>query len=263
MAIELYENKGEKFFIIKDGDSVLKMTEEEFNRLKKNGKSPLLTRLWQQAKKERMAKGEKTPQTQPSFNVKDAVKNFLRTNGILELEKDRRLVAVAQLVSKIPWGEGRSIMDVLVLKKTGTCTGKHLLLQACFDELGIKYQPVVCTFRWGDQDIRYPENLKAILAEGEWEHGHNFVQVTQEDGSYTDLDVTWDSKLKPYGFKVLPDDWDGKTPFVAVDKIVRRWDGADVEADKKGLVESMSAETRERRGRFLKEFIKWVDSIHA
>lgn len=59
MAIELFENKAEHYFIIKDGSSVLKLTEAEFNALKKNGTSPLLRRLWDEAKGERR-KGQTT-----------------------------------------------------------------------------------------------------------------------------------------------------------------------------------------------------------
>jgi hypothetical protein len=53
MPIELYENKKERYFIIKDGNSVLKLTEDQFNAMKKDGKSPITRRLWEQAKKER------------------------------------------------------------------------------------------------------------------------------------------------------------------------------------------------------------------
>ncbi|MFH0862495.1 MAG: hypothetical protein V1875_05625 [Candidatus Altiarchaeota archaeon] len=53
MAIELFQNRAERFFIIRDGDAVLKVTEAEFDAMKKNGTSPLLRRLWDQAKKER------------------------------------------------------------------------------------------------------------------------------------------------------------------------------------------------------------------
>jgi|GEM_PF-3100168 len=53
MAIELFENRAEHYFVIKDGDAVLKLTEEEFNNLKADGRSPVLKRLWDQAKKER------------------------------------------------------------------------------------------------------------------------------------------------------------------------------------------------------------------
>ena len=56
MTIELFENKAEHFFIIKDGEAVLKLTQDEFNALKKRGTSPLLRRLWDQAKFERRQK---------------------------------------------------------------------------------------------------------------------------------------------------------------------------------------------------------------
>jgi hypothetical protein len=53
MAIELFENKAERYFLIKDGGAALKLSEADFNAMKKNGKSPLLTRLWEAAKRER------------------------------------------------------------------------------------------------------------------------------------------------------------------------------------------------------------------
>jgi len=53
MAVELFENRKEHYFIIKDGDSVLKLTADEFQAMRRSGTSPLLTKLWHQAKKER------------------------------------------------------------------------------------------------------------------------------------------------------------------------------------------------------------------
>lgn len=171
------------------------------------------------------------------------------------------MTEVAIMVSQIPWGEGRTVEEVLSTKKVGTCTGKHLVLQACLDELGIKYAQVVCTFRWGDQPIRYPESLRRILNEGEWEHGHNFVQI-ERNGSKVDLDITWNPELAQYGFLSLPSDWNGETSFVGVTNIIRRWDGADIGTMKKKLIESLDPATRERRERFLKTFIAWVAKLN-
>lgn len=196
------------------------------------------------------------------FNIKDEIRKYLRRNKILDLEKSKQLIAVVELVANISWGEGRTIEEAIIIKKVGTCTGKHLVLQACFDVLGINYKPVVCTFRWGNQPIKYPEKLKSILRHGEWEHGHNFVQVIAENKPPIDVDITWNSRLKPYGFKTFPENWDGKTSFVGVDKVIRRWDGADIRDMKKQLIESLSPELRERREQFLKEFIAWVASIN-
>lgn len=185
------------------------------------------------------------------------ISQFLEGLDLNELEESEKLVKVAQSVSAIPWGEGRTIEDVFT-KGVGTCTGKHKVLQACFDKLGIEYQPVVCTFKWGDQPVDYPQELKDILAEGEWEHGHNFVQL--KDG--TDLDVTWNKALAEHGFKVLPEDWDGKTSFVGVDQIKNRWDGANIDEMKADLIGGLDEQTRERRERFLKGLIRWTEAIN-
>lgn len=195
------------------------------------------------------------------FNQREEIRGYLRSNGILDLKGRRQLTAVVRLAAEIPWGEGRTIEEALLTKKVGTCTGKHLVLQACLDELGIRNRPVVCTFRWGEQPIKYPEHLRVILKEGEWEHGHNFLQILMGD-SYVDVDITWNGRLKPYGFKVLPQDWDGKMPFAGVDNIVRRWGGAEVGALKKELIGSLTPELVDRRERFLKGFIGWVESIN-
>ena len=61
MTIELFENRQEHYYIIKDGDAVMKMSEKEFMELKKDGRSPLLRKLWDAAKKERE---EKNPNDQ-------------------------------------------------------------------------------------------------------------------------------------------------------------------------------------------------------
>lgn len=194
-------------------------------------------------------------------DIKEAIRAYLKSNRIFDLAGEKQLIEVVQLVAGIPWGEGRTIQEVLITKKVGTCTGKHLVLQACFDELGINYRPVICTFFWGEQKIRYPENLRTILSEGEWEHGHNFVQIKKEGGDYMDVDITWNPKLKLYGFRTFPENWDGKSSFIGLDKIHRRWNGVDMESKKKELIESLELKLRERRELFLREFIKWVESI--
>ncbi|MFH0956930.1 MAG: hypothetical protein V1813_03635 [Candidatus Aenigmatarchaeota archaeon] len=190
------------------------------------------------------------------------IKALLESGGIYSLRGTQQLTSVVELVAEIPWGEGRTIEDVLITRKVGTCTGKHLVLQACLDELGIKYRPVVCTFRWEKQGIKYPRNLRRILDEGGWKHGHNFVQIAGEGGKYMDIDITWNSKLKPFGFRTFPRDWDGKSPFIGLDEMVRRWDDANIVSMKKEFVDSLTPEVRERRERFLKGFIDWVGRIN-
>lgn len=195
------------------------------------------------------------------FDVSTGVRGFLKERGILGLEGDELLVSVVQSVAAIPFGEGRTVEEVLKTRRVGTCTGKHLLLAACLDELGFRCRPVVCAFRWGDQKIAYPENLRRILGEGEWEHGHNFLQVLV-DKNYVDVDVTWNPHLKPYGFRTFPLDWDGRTPFVGLDKMLWRRDGGDIGELKGFLVGSLERRVFERRARFLKAFFAWTSSVN-
>jgi len=198
----------------------------------------------------------------PQNNI-EGIRKFLKLNNIYDFDKNKRLIEITKLVANIPWGEGRTINEVLYTKKAGTCTGKHLVLKACYDELGITNRPVVCTFSWKDQKIQYPDHIRGILAKGEWEHGHNFLQVRMEDGAYIDVDVTFNPGLKKYGFNVFPESWDGEesTP-IAFDKIIKRWDGVETISKKEELIESLSSELKKRREYFFTEFIKWVNSIN-
>ena len=180
----------------------------------------------------------------------------------MELSRERQIVEIAKLIAKIPWGESRTVEELLVTKKFGTCTAKHLALQKCYEFLNIQCYQVVSTFKWGEQGIKYPEELQAILDKGEWNHGHNFLRVKKDDGIEIDIDVTWNPRLKEFGFKVLPDNWDGKTSFIGLN-INQRWDNIDMKAKKIELIEALSPELRERREQFLRVFIKWIQELNG
>lgn len=53
MSVELFENKKGHYYVIKDGEAVLTLSEKQFDAMKKDGRSPLLKKLWDEAKKER------------------------------------------------------------------------------------------------------------------------------------------------------------------------------------------------------------------
>jgi hypothetical protein len=167
---------------------------------------------------------------------------------------------IVQRVAAIPWGEARDVETVLQ-KNCGTCTGKHLLLQKYFDDEGIEYRPVVCIFRWQDQNLQLPDHLQSILDDNEWVHGHNFVQVKNSADEWIDVDVTWDAPLAAYGFRTLPEDWDGETSFVGVQSIVERWDNVSILDKKKDLIVSLTPEQQLAREKFLEGFVEWIDRL--
>ncbi len=188
-----------------------------------------------------------------------SVSQFLLDNGI---EDKGQLITLVQAVAAIPWGEARTVSEVLFLNK-GTCTGKHLLLQECLQELGIPFRSVVCTFRWERQNIDFPPQLGDLLKDQSWEHGHNFIQLKGKGDTWIDVDVTWDPLLHAYGFQTLPADWDGATSFIGVDPLERRWDGANITSMKEQIIQDMTPAQQKARAAFLRVFFDWVDSLRV
>ena len=190
------------------------------------------------------------------------ITKFLAKGDYAKLAGNAQLQKLVCDASQIPWGEGRTIEEVLDTKHVGTCTGKHLVLQACLDALKIPYRVVVCTFRWSEQNIQLPTELEEILKEGEWDHGHNFLQVLNDDKQWIDVDVTWDPQLKAYGFLTFPEDWDGNTSFIGLHSMIQRWDDADAEV-KKQWINALTPEMKERREKFLHAFFTWIASLRS
>lgn len=195
-----------------------------------------------------------------SDHERSLVRAFLAPHSLHDLDEGTAVLEVAQIVSAIPWGEGGTIKDVLEDKKVGTCTGKHRVLQACLEELGIESRPVVCTFHWHEQEIQFPKELEEFIEDHHWQHGHSFLQVRNSDEDWVDLDATWDPPLEKYGFWPLPGDWDGEHSFVGL-KILERFEDVDIEQKKDELINVLSPEQREWREHFLRLFIEWVRSL--
>ncbi len=82
-----------------------------------------------------------------SVSDEENITNFLDKNGIFSLSKEDQIVETAKLIARFPWGEARTVEELLITKKIGTCTAKHLALQRCYNLLGIKCHQVVSTFK--------------------------------------------------------------------------------------------------------------------
>jgi len=51
--IELFYNQKHDSYVIREGDGFLELTSKQFKEMREDGRSPLLRKLWRQAKKER------------------------------------------------------------------------------------------------------------------------------------------------------------------------------------------------------------------
>lgn len=189
------------------------------------------------------------------------IDDFISKNGFASLTKEKQIIEIAKKISEIPWGEARTVEELLSTKKYGTCTARHTALELCYKKLGINCRQITSIFHWGEQGIQYPGKLQSLLDKGEWDHTHNFLRVVREDGTEIDVDITWNPELEKHGFKVLPRDWDGNSSFYGL-KTRESWDGVDMKKKKIELIESLSEELRERREEFLKLFVRWIHSIN-
>ena len=157
----------------------------------------------------------------------------------------------------------------MLTKNVGTCTGKHKLLESALQHFDIPYECVVCTFRWENQGLKLPAHLQALLDQGSWSHGHNWVRIHTHTHTHThthqepiDVDLTWDSALAPYGFAVLPDNWDGQSSFIGLQTYEQRWNGVSIDQMKEQLIATLTPDQRHRREQFVEGLINWSNQIH-
>ncbi len=88
----------------------------------------------------------------------------------------------------------------------GSCSPKHYLLGILFGKLGIPIKYVTYPFKWLEQPIKYPAELKE-LAQG-LPIGYHAACKAYINDKWVLVDATWDIALKKAGFP-LNDHWDG------------------------------------------------------
>jgi RNAse (barnase) inhibitor barstar len=95
----------------------------------------------------------------------------------------------------------------LLIQNRGHCVPKHILLGMMYNQLGIPVQYAVYPFRWGSQDILYPDSLRRTADELPVMY-HTALKAYK--GRWILVDATWDPLLKKVGFPVT-ENWDGCT----------------------------------------------------
>jgi Transglutaminase-like superfamily len=100
-----------------------------------------------------------------------------------------------------------------VLKhRQGSCSGKHYLLGELFRRQGVPVRNMICTHRFNESPLPFPENMQELLRKNEIVDLHDYLQV-QIDGEWVDIDATWELGLRDFGFPVT-EDWDGRSSML-------------------------------------------------
>ncbi len=189
--------------------------------------------------------------------------NYLQqilTNWATGLDFNSQIVNVFEKVRDIPYGytSSRGPNDVYRQNK-GTCSGKHALLKALYQKIGIGTKDFIALHRFKDLKVNYPPEITAILDRSDIIDPHNFIKIFV-DNKWITVDATWDKPLKKIGF-VVNENWDGKTEMQLCVLPIRIYETKNPVQDKKGELSKLTKEVQEERILFLRKLSDWLTSV--
>ncbi|GIW40193.1 MAG: hypothetical protein KatS3mg076_0770 [Candidatus Binatia bacterium] len=172
-------------------------------------------------------------------------------------------IVLFEKVRDIPYGYPASRDPETVLREgKGSCSGKHALLGDLFRLLGLRVRHALCRHRFNDSPLPFPESMQEMLRRDEIVDIHDYLQV-QIDGSWVDVDATWSSDLREYGFPVN-EAWDGFRSM-PLSVVVDDEDPVFVERDpakkKEELLARLSPRQRALRHKFLEALAGWASEL--
>jgi hypothetical protein len=172
-------------------------------------------------------------------------------------------VRVFERVRDIPYTYPSSRDPVEVLQRGhGSCSGKHYVLGEMFRLLGLAVRHMLCRHRFNESPIVFPAPMQAMLRKNEIVDFHDYLQV-QVDGTWVDVDATWELALHEFGFPVN-EGWDGRQAMqlsvVADEHDVIE---GDPERVKEELLSKLAPRQRALRTQFLEALSSWVQELTA
>ena len=172
-------------------------------------------------------------------------------------------IALFEHVRDLPYQHDGSRDPAEVLKHGGgSAPGKHDLLAALFGRLGLQVRHMLCTHRFNESPLPFPEDMQGLLRKNEIVDVHEYLQVLV-DNQWVDVDVTWEEPLRDFGFPVN-ENWDGKSPMllsVIPDEQIKV-EGNPAKA-KEDQLAKLTPRQRTLRKQFLEALGRLVDEMAA
>ncbi|PKB64565.1 MAG: hypothetical protein BZY80_02435 [SAR202 cluster bacterium Io17-Chloro-G2] len=142
----------------------------------------------------------------------------------------------------------------------GTCSGKHYLLKALFEEMDYQVKVVMCP-HWFTQENTggFPDNLKVLLTKGPVPDVHTFLRVNA-GGSWIQMDATWPLWAEPLGLTVNHRFQPGMDMELACEpaECFEVPAGEDPQRFKETLIKSFCGPNSSTRERFIQEMSNWL-----
>jgi hypothetical protein len=180
------------------------------------------------------------------------------TNG---LDPIRSRVVLFEKVRDIPYAYPTSRDPIEVLTSSrGSCSGKHYLLGEMYRRLGLPARHLICSHRFNESPIVFPDEMQEMLRKNEIVDLHDYLQV-QVDGVWVDVDATWEAGLRAFGFPVN-EDWDGKSSMaLSVVPEELTFVERDPERQKEAMLSKLTPRQRTLRSQFLEALNDWVQEL--
>jgi hypothetical protein len=175
----------------------------------------------------------------------------------------RSRVILFEKVRDMPFRYPSSREPEEVLRQhSGSNSGKHYLLGELLRRQGTPVRHMICSHRFNDSDLPFPGEMQELLRKNEIVDLHDYLQI-QVDGHWIDVDATWGSNLREYGFPVT-EDWDGRSPMlVAFNSEEHELIEGDPAKVKEELLSKLSPRQRKLRDQFLAALSAWIEEISA
>jgi len=172
-------------------------------------------------------------------------------------------IALFERVRDLPfrYPASRDPREVLT-QGAGSCSGKHNLLAALFQHAGLPVRHMLCTHRFNDWPMAFPDDLQALLQKNEIVDVHDYLQVCV-DGAWVDVDATWPLALRDFGLPAS-EEWDGRSSMVlsVVSDEHETFDGDPGKAKEERL-SKLTPRQRMLRKQFLERLSQWAADLLA
>jgi transglutaminase-like putative cysteine protease len=171
-------------------------------------------------------------------------------------------IALFERVRDLAYQYPASRNPIEVLRGGGSCSGKHYLLGELFRRQGLPVRHMLCTHRFNDSPLPFPDHMQDLLRKNEILDVHDYLQISV-DGEWIDIDATWPLGLRDFGLPAT-DDWDGRSPMVLT---VIPDEQVEVHGDpaktKEEQLSKLTPRQRTLRKQFLEALSQWVTELQT
>src|SRR5215468_1935908 len=131
---------------------------------------------------------------------------------------------------------------------------------ALFRRQGLPVRHMLCTHRFNDSPMPFPDRMQDLLRKNEIVDVHDYLQVSV-DGEWIDVDATWPLVLRDFGLPTT-DEWDGRSPMVlSVVPDEQEHVQGDPARAKEERLSKLTPRQRTLRKQFLEALSQWVTDL--